>query len=175
VVLKSASDAGALAAPLRAAVLAIDSTIPTYEMSTLEHRLAESLAQRRLTMFLLGAFAVLALLLAAIGVYGVISYTVLRRTQEIGVRMALGATRGGILRLVLGQQSRVILLGSLLGLMLALATSGLLSTLLYGVKPRDVFTLSASWLVLTAVALLASAVPALRATRCDPTVALRYE
>ena len=174
-VLKSSSDSSALAAPLRAAVLGIDSTIPAYEISTLEHRLAESLAQRRLTMFLLSSFAALALLLASIGVYGVISYTVLRRTQEIGVRMALGATRGGILRLVLGQQSRVILLGSLLGLVLALATSGLLSSLLYGVKPRDGFTLGASWLVLTAVALLASAVPALRATRCDPTVALRYE
>ncbi|HEU5452931.1 MAG TPA: FtsX-like permease family protein, partial [Terriglobales bacterium] len=175
VVLKTDGDPRALAAPLRSAVLAINPTIPAYEVATLESQLSEALAQRRLTMFLLSAFAALALLLAAIGVYGVISYAVLQRTQEIGIRMALGATRGGVLRLVLGQQARIVLLGSAAGVALALASSGLLASLLYGVKPRDGFTFAASWLVLTAVALLASITPALKATRCEPTVALRYE
>jgi putative ABC transport system permease protein len=175
VVLKTAGDPGALAAPLRSAVLGIDSTIPAYEIATLEYQLSEALAQRRLTMFLLSAFAALALLLAAIGVYGVISYAVVQRTQEIGIRVALGATQGGVIRLILGQQARLILLGSLAGVALAWAASGVLSSLLYGVKAHDAATFAISWVVLTGVALLASAAPALRATRTDPNVALRYE
>ena len=126
-------------------------------------------------MFLLSAFAALALLLASIGVYGVISYAVVRRTQEIGIRMAMGATRGAVLRLILRQQARMILLGSAAGLALALALSGVLSSLLYGVQPRDFTTFASSWIVLAVVALLAGAAPAWRATRTDPCVTLRYE
>jgi ABC-type antimicrobial peptide transport system permease subunit len=141
----------------------------------MEERLAESLAQRRLTMLLLSAFAALALLLAAVGVYGVISYAVVQRTQEIGIRVALGATRQGVLRLVLRQQARLILLGSAAGLALAFALSGVLSSLLYGVKAHDFTTFAVSWIVLLIVALLAGAAPAVRATRTDPCAALRNE
>jgi putative ABC transport system permease protein len=175
IVLATNGNPGLLSAPLRSIVLALDQQVPVYDIATLERRLSESLAQRRLTMFLLSAFAALALLLAAIGVYGVISYAVMQRTQEIGIRMTLGATRGSVLRLVLWQQARMILLGSAAGLALAVALSGVLSSLLYGVKPHDFTTFAASWIVLTGIALLASAAPALRATRTDPCVTLRYE
>jgi putative ABC transport system permease protein len=160
---------------LRSAIFALDHRVPVYDIATLDERLSESLAQRRLTMFLLSAFAALALLLAAVGVYGVISYSVVRRTQEIGIRVALGATRGSVLRLILRQQARMILVGSAAGLVLATAFSGVLSSLLYGVKPHDFATFTWSWIVLAAVALAAGAVPALRATRTDPCIILRYE
>jgi predicted permease len=175
IVLSGYGNPGALAAPLRSAILALDHRVPVYDIATLDERLSESLAQRRLTMFLLSAFAALALLLAAIGVYGVISYSVVRRTQEIGIRVALGATRGSVLRLILRQQARMILVGSAAGLALATAFSGVLSSLLYGVKPHDFATFTWSWIVLAAVALAAGAVPALRATRTDPCIILRYE
>jgi putative ABC transport system permease protein len=175
IVLAGYGNPSALAAPLRSAILALDHRAPVYDIATLDERLSESLAQRRLTMFLLSAFAGLALMLAAIGVYGVISYSVVRRTQEIGIRVALGATRGSVLRLILHQQARMILVGSAAGLALATAFSGVLSSLLYGVKPRDFATFTLSWIVLAAVALAASAAPALRATRTDPCVTLRYE
>jgi putative ABC transport system permease protein len=175
IVLATNGNPGVLSAALRSTVLALDHQAPVYDIATLEQRLSESLAQRRLTMFLLSAFAGLALLLAAIGVYGVISYAVVRRTQEIGIRMTLGATRGSVLRLILRQQARMILLGSAAGLALAVALSGVMSSLLYGVKPRDFTTFAVSWIVLTGVALLASAAPAVRATRTDPCVTLRYE
>jgi putative ABC transport system permease protein len=175
IVLASRGNPGVLSAPLRSTIVALDHQVPVYDIATLEQRLAESLAQRRLTMFLLGAFASLALLLAAIGVYGVISYAVVQRTQEIGIRVALGATRGSVLRLILREQARMIVVGSAAGLALAIALSGVMSSLLYGVKPRDLTTFAVSWVVLTVIALLAGAVPALRATRADPCVTLRYE
>ena len=175
IVLAAGGNPGALSAPLRSTVFALDRQVPVYDIATLEQRLSDSLAERRLTMFLLSAFAALALLLASIGVYGVISYSVVRRTQEIGIRMAMGATRGAVLRLILRQQARMILLGSAAGLALALALSGVLSSLLYGVQPRDFTTFASSWIVLAVVAVLAGAAPAWRATRTDPCVALRYE
>ena len=175
IVLATNENPGVLSAPLRATVLAVNRQAPVYDIATLERRLSESLAQRRLTMFLLSAFAALALLLAAIGVYGVISYAVMQRTQEIGIRVALGATRGRVLRLILRQQARMILLGSAAGLALAVALSGVMSSLLYGVKPHDVTTFALSWILLTLIALAASGAPALRATRTDPCVTLRSE
>jgi predicted permease len=175
IVLATSGNPGVLSAPLRSIVFATDHQAPVYDIATLERRLSESLAQRRLTMFLLSAFAALALLLAAIGVYGVISYAVVQRTQEIGIRVALGATRGSVLRLILRHQARMILLGSAAGLALAAAVSGVMSSLLYGVKPHDFTTFALSWIILTLIALLASAAPALRATRTDPYVTLRYE
>lgn len=175
VVLATNGNPGALSAPLRSTIFALDHQTPVYDIATLDERLSESLAQRRLTMFLLSAFAVLALLLAAVGVYGVLSYAVVQRTQEIGIRVAMGATRRGVLRLVLGQQARLILVGSAAGLVLAFALSDVLSSLLYGVKAHDFTTFAVSWIVLMMVALLAAAAPALRATRADPCVALRNE
>jgi putative ABC transport system permease protein len=175
VVLVASGNPGALGAPLRSMVFALNHQVPVYDVATLEQRLSESLAQRRLTMFLLSAFAGLALMLAAIGVYGVISYAVVRRTQEIGIRVALGATRESVMRLILEQLARIILLGSAAGLALAIVLSGVLSGLLYGVKPRDFTAFALSWIILTAVALLAGVAPALRATRADPCIALRYE
>jgi putative ABC transport system permease protein len=175
IVIATSGNSGALSAPLRSTILALDHQAPVYDIATLEQRLSESLAQRRLTMFLLSAFAVLALLMAAIGVYGVISYAVVQRTQEIGIRAALGASRGSVLWLILRQQAQMILLGSAVGLFLASAMSSLLSSLLYGVKPHDLTIFALSWIVLALIALLASAAPALRATRTDPCVTLRYE
>ena len=175
IVLAANDNPGVLAAPLRSTVFELNHETPVYDVATLEQRLSESLAQRRLTMFLLSAFAVLALMLAAIGVYGVISYAVLQRTQEIGIRVALGATRESVMRLILQQLARIILLGSAAGLVLAVALSGVLSGLLYGVKPRDVTAFALSWILLTAIALLAGVAPTLRAMRADPCVALRYE
>jgi putative ABC transport system permease protein len=175
VVLAANDNPGVLAAPLRSTVFALNHQTPVYDVATLKQRLSESLAQRRLTVFLLSTFAVLALMLAAIGVYGVISYAVLQRTQEIGIRMALGATREGVMRLILQQLARIILLGSAAGLVLAVALSGVLSGLLYGVKPRDITAFALSWIMLTAIALLAGVAPTLRAMRADPCVALRYE
>jgi putative ABC transport system permease protein len=175
VVLATNGNPGALSAPLRSTIFAISHQAPVYDIATLEQRLSESLAQRRLTMFLLSAFATLALLLAAVGVYGVISYAVVQRTQEIGIRVALGGTRRTVLRLVLAQQARLILLGSAVGLAPAFALSSVMSSLLYGVKAHDFTTFALSWIVLTIVAVLAGAAPTVRATRTDPCVALRNE
>ena len=175
VVLATNGNPGALSAPLRSTIFALNHQTPVYDIATLDERLSESLAQRRLTMFLLSAFSMLALLLAAVGVYGVISYAVVQRTQEIGIRLAMGATRRGVLQLVLRQSARLILLGSAVGLGLALALSGVMTSLLYGVKARDFTTFALSWVVLMMVALLAGAAPALRVTRADPCVALRNE
>jgi predicted permease len=175
VVLATNGNPGALSAPLRSTIFALSHQAPVYDIATMEQRLSESLAQRRLTMLLLSAFAALALLLAAVGVYGVISYAVVQRTQEIGIRVALGATRQGVLRLVLRQQARLILAGSAAGLTLAFALSGVMSSLLYGVKAHDFTTFAVSWIVLMIVALLAGVAPAVRATRTDPCAALRNE
>jgi hypothetical protein len=172
VVLATNGNPGALSAPLRSTIFALNHQAPVYDIATLEQRLSESLAQRRLTMLLLSAFAALALLLAAVGVYGVISCAVVRRTQEIGIRVALGGTRQGVLR---RQQARLILADSVLGLALASALSGVMSSLLYGVKAHDFTTFALSWIVLMIVAVLAGAAPTVRATRIDPCVALRNE
>jgi ABC-type antimicrobial peptide transport system permease subunit len=175
IVLSTNGNPGVLSTPLRSTVFTLDHRAPVYDVAALEQRLSQSLAQRRLTMFLLSAFSALALLLAAVGVYGVISYAVVQRTQEIGIRVALGASRGSVLRLILRQQAQMILLGSAVGLILARAISGVLSSLLYGVTPHDLTIFALSWIVLALIALLASAAPALRATRTDPCVTLRYE
>lgn len=175
IVLATSGNPGALAASLRSIVFALDRRVPVYDIATLDDRLSESLAPKRLTLFLLSAFAALALLLAAIGVYGVISYAVVQRTREIGIRVALGATDGSVLRLVLLEQARLVLMGGAVGLALAIALSGVMSGMLYGVKPRDFTTFAVSWVMLTTAAMLASTAPALRAMRTDPSITLRYE
>jgi putative ABC transport system permease protein len=134
-----------------------------------------SLAQRRFAMQVVGLFGVLALFLAGIGIYGVMAYSVTQRTREIGIRLALGASTGAILRWLLGRGMRLTLIGVAAGLLGALAVGRLLRGLLFGVAPTDVVTYAALTLLLAGVALLACYIPARRATKVDPLVALRYE
>jgi putative ABC transport system permease protein len=126
-------------------------------------------------MLLLGTFAGMALTLSAVGLYGVISYAVARRTHEVGIRMALGAAHADVLRLIVGQGMKVVAIGLALGIGLALLSTRLISSLLYGVRPTDAATLAVASLGLVVVAFLATYIPARRAMRVDPMVALRYE
>jgi len=142
---------------------------------TMEQIISESLAERRFTMLLLIMFAAVALILAAIGIYGVMSYTVSRRTQEMGVRMALGAPRPAVLKMIVREGMILASIGIAAGLGAALALTRLMSNLLYAVRPSDPSTLAAVSLLLLCVSLLACYVPARRATKVDPLVALRYE
>jgi len=142
---------------------------------TMNQIVAESLAQRRFSMILLGAFAVLALVLSSVGIYGVISYLVARRTQEIGIRMALGADRLDVVRLVLGSGMKLAALGVAIGLVGALALTRLMANMLYGVSPTDPLTFLAISALLLLVALTACYIPARRAMRVDPVIALRYD
>jgi ABC-type antimicrobial peptide transport system permease subunit len=142
---------------------------------SMEGIISDSLADRRFSMILLGVFAVLALVLASVGIYGVISYLVGQRTHEIGVRMALGAESRDILRLVVGQGGRMAGIGIALGVAVALGLTRLMANLLFGVKPTDPLTFVAVAVLLCCIALLACYVPARRAMRVDPVVALRYE
>jgi putative ABC transport system permease protein len=137
--------------------------------------MADSVARRRLAMLLLAIFAGAALLLAGVGIYSVMSYTVTQRAHEMGIRMALGASRANVLRLILGQSLALTLSGIALGLAGSLAMAGMISSLLFNVKSRDPLTLGLVALGLAVVALLASYLPAHRATRVDPVVSLRYE
>jgi len=146
-----------------------------FNPQTMDQIIADSLAERRFSMILFGAFAALALLLASVGIYGVISHVVGQRTHEIGIRMALGARRLDVLRLILVGAGRVALIGVALGLVCALSLTSLLANRLYGVSPQDPITFVAVPSILIAVALLASYLPARRATKVDPMTALRYE
>ena len=175
VAVRTSGDAGALAASVRREVAAVDPEQPIANVRTMEERLAESVAQRRFNMTLLGVFACVALVLAGVGVYGVMAYAVSRRTHEIGIRVALGAQRGDVVRLVLRQGMWLALGGVGAGLAGAYAATRLMSGLLYGVSPTDPLTFAGVAALLAAVGLLACLVPARRATKVDPMVALRYE
>jgi putative ABC transport system permease protein len=142
---------------------------------TMEQRLANTTASRRLNTALLGSFAGVALLLAVVGIYGVMSYAVTQRRREIGVRMALGAQRDDVSRLVIGEGMKLALIGALLGLGGALALTRLLKTLLFGVSATDPLTFIVIAALLIMVALLACWIPARRATKVDPLIALRHE
>jgi len=160
---------------LRARVAGPTEDQPVYGVRTMEQMISAGLAERRFTMLLLIIFASTALVLAAIGIYGVMSYAVTRRTHELGVRMALGATRGDVLRLVVREGMSLALVGMAAGLVAAVGLTRLMSSLLYGVRPADPLTLLSVSLALGGVALLASFVPARRATKVDPMGALRCE
>ena len=164
-----------IAARLREEVARMDPNLPLADVRPLEDIVSAALVQPRFTMVLLAAFAALALVLAAIGIYGVLSYAVAQRTQEIGIRMALGAERGRVLRMVLRQGMTVALLGVGVGLLGAWALARVLASQLYGISPSDPLTFAVVALILVAVALLASFIPARRATRVDPMVALRAD
>jgi predicted permease len=174
-VLRTAGAPESLAAPLRGAVKTVDPTLPLYDVLTMQEVIDKSLASRRLNLWLLGFFAAVALVLAATGLYGVISYLVAQRTREIGVRMALGAQKSDVQGLVLRQAAALAGFGILLGVAGALAFTRVLDSLLYGVSSRDPLTFAALSALLAAVALLASWVPARRASRVSPMVAIRAE
>ncbi len=160
---------------LRNLVKGLDKEQPIYSISTLQQLLARSIAPRRFNLFLMGIFSALALALASIGIYGVMSYSVMQRTHEIGIRLALGAGRGDILRLVLKQGMRVTLLGIGVGLAASVGLTRLIENLLFNVSTTDVTTFVLVSLILTGVALVACLVPARRAAKTNPVVALRFE
>jgi predicted permease len=173
--LRTAPDPLSVVSAVRAQVAGPTEDQPMYGVQTMEQIISGSLAERRFTMLLLIVFASTALVLAAVGIYGVMSYAVSRRTHELGVRMALGATRREILRLVVGEGMVLAAIGTAVGSTAALGLTRLMASLLYGVRPADPATLALVSLLLGGIALLACYVPAWRATRVDPMVALRYE
>jgi predicted permease len=174
-VIRTQGSPGAFASAVRDALREFNSKAVLYAPETMDHIIGRSLASRRFAMILLAVFAALALLLASIGIYGVISYIAGQRAHEIGIRMALGAQRSHVLKIVLGQGARLALLGLVIGLAAAAGLTRLMITILYGVSPTDPLTFSAVAIVLTLVALVACYIPARRAVRVDPLVALRYD
>jgi putative ABC transport system permease protein len=174
-VVRTAGDPAGIVPAVRAEILGIDKELAVFNVKTMEEWVSESILLRRFSMLLLGAFAALALLLASVGIYGVIAYTVNQRTHEIGVRMALGAQPADILRMVVRQGMGLTLVGVILGVLGALALTRIMSGLLFEVSPTDPAIFTSISLLLAAVALVACLVPARRATRVDPMIALRYE
>jgi len=171
----SKSDPSAIAGPLRAAVTSVDKSLPVYALKPMTENLRDSLARRRFNLILLSVFSGVALLLAGVGIYGVISYGVTQRTHEMGIRMALGAKPRDVLTLVV-RQAMVLALGGVgIGLLASLALTRLMKGLLFSVSVTDPMTFAAIALLMTLIALLACLIPARRATRVDPLVALRFE
>jgi predicted permease len=175
VVVRTATPPLSLVPAVRGALHRMDKDQPMARISTMDQLVANSVARSRFMMFLLSAFAGFALVLACIGIYGVMAYSVAQRTREIGIRMALGAQKNDVLKMAIGQGFRLTLLGIVMGIAGAIALTRFLSSLLYGVRPSDPLTFVAVSLLLAAVALLACYIPARRAMRVDPMVALRYE
>jgi putative ABC transport system permease protein len=173
--IRTATDPATLTATIRREFATVDPQLSVARIRTMDQVMAESTARQNFNMLLLTIFAALALLLAAIGIYGLMSYSVEQRLQELGIRMALGASGGEMLRLVVGQGMRLALIGAVLGLAAAFGLARLLASLLFGVKITDPVTYLAVAGILATVALLACVIPALRATKIDPVIALRYE
>jgi putative ABC transport system permease protein len=172
---RAASDPKEMVAAVRREVQTMDANLPVYNIKTLAEQKSSSLYTSRMVATLLTFFGLLALLLAAIGIYGVMAYSVNRRTREIGIRMALGARRADVLKLVLGEGLIIVAAGLAVGLGVTFAVTRVISSLLYGVSATDAATFIAVSLLLAGVALGACFVPARRATKVDPMVALRYE
>jgi putative ABC transport system permease protein len=175
VLVRTAVEPLSLAAAVRAQVAALNKDQAVFNVRTMEQIVAQSVAARRFSMLLLTVFAIVALALASLGIYGLMSYTVAQRTREIGVRMALGATRRDVLKLVVRQGMKLAFIGVALGLVASLALTRTMKNLLFNVSATDPATFAAIALLLIAVALLACFVPARRATKVDPLVALRCE
>jgi len=174
-VVRTAGDPTNLTAAIRNQVLSIDKEQPISRIRTLEQLISTSIAQQKFSMVLLGVFAAVALVLAAVGIYGVLSYAAAQRTHEIGIRMALGARAGDVLKMVIGQGMRLALLGVGLGLGAALALTQLMKRLLFGVGAADPMTYGVIAFLLALVALFACWIPARRAAKVDPMIALRCE
>jgi predicted permease len=174
-VARTASGTTDVANSIRQAAEKAESTAVLYDIRPMEEIVARSISTQRLTMFLLSAFSALALVLSSVGIYGVISYLTSQRTHEIGVRVALGASRSDVLRMVLGEGMRITLVGVAIGLAAAFGLTRLITTLIYGVNATDPVTFAGVAILLSAVALFACYIPARRAMRVDPMIALRYE
>jgi putative ABC transport system permease protein len=175
VYLRTAADPGTLSEAIRREVQAVDQTIPVFGIQTMDEVVARSLAARRFALEILGIFAIVAFLLACVGIYGVMAYAISQRTGEIGLRMALGARRGDILRVVLNEAALIVIAGVGAGLLGSLLLTRFLQNLLFDIKPTDPLTFGALTILLAGVALLASFIPARRASRIDPLIAMRHE
>jgi ABC-type antimicrobial peptide transport system permease subunit len=175
IVLRSTADSGAVAAAVQAKVRELDPDLPVYGLQPMAGLVAAATSQSRFYMLLLGGFAAIALVLAAVGIYGVIAYAVRQRTQEIGIRMALGASRDGVLVMVVGQGMRLALIGAAAGLLGAFVATRGLRGLLFEVSASDPAVYAGVAAVLVAVAAVASYLPARRAARAEPNLALRGE
>jgi len=172
---RTAAEPASLTAAIRSELQKLDPDLPVYGITTMAQRVADQTMQARFSTWLLSIFGGLALVLAAIGIYSVMAYAVEQRTQEIGIRLALGARASDVLKLVIGQGVRLTLLGVLLGLGAALALTQLLKQLLFGVTAIDPLTYAVIALLLAFIALLACWIPARRAAKVDPMIALRCE
>jgi len=174
-VVHTAPDPGSMIPAIRSQVLSVDKDQPVSDVMTMDQRLAKSVASSRFVMLRLRAFSILALYLAAVGIYGVMAYLVTQRTQEICVRMALGAQRRDVLKLVVGRGMALAIIGAAIGMIASLVLTRLMRSLLFEVTPTDWLTFVIASVILLTVALLACYLPARRATKVDPLIALRYE
>jgi len=174
-IIRTTADPVNLTAAVRSQVQALDPNQPVYNVSTMERTLDQSLVTQRLSMTLLAILASLALILAAVGIYGVMSYMVTQRSHEIGIRMAIGAQRRDVFKMVIGRGMILAVIGVAFGLVGAFGLTRLMATMLYGVEPTDPATFVSIAALLIGVALVACYVPGRRATKVDPLVALRYE
>jgi putative ABC transport system permease protein len=174
-VVRTSVDPLSLASSVRNAIWAVDKDQPVSNVDAMEHIVAGAVARQRFSMLLLAIFAGIALVLAAVGIYGVMSYSVAQQTREIGIRMALGARHSDVLKMTVKQGAQLVGAGLVIGLVVAFGLTRVMTSLLFGISATDPVTFLSIGGVLLAVALLASYIPALRATRVDPMVALRYQ
>jgi len=175
IVIRTDTDAESLIPVVQQAIWSIDRDIPISHLVTMTHAIGNALWQSRFNLLLIGIFSAIAMILAVVGIYGVLAYEVAQRTQEIGIRMALGANRGGIVRLIFSQSLRVVLTGVVIGVAAALGLARLMTTMIYQVQPADPLTYVGVTALVLCVAALSALLPARRATRVDPLIALRYE
>lgn len=175
ILVRTTTEPTSIVPALRQAVLAIDPNQPISNISTMDKIVSDSISRPRLNMMLMGLFGTLALMLAVVGIYGLLSYAVTQRTQELGIRMALGAQVSDVLKLVLRQGMTLALIGEALGLVGAFALTRVMQRLLFGVTPTDASIFIAVIGILSTTALLACYIPARRAAKVDPLIALRYE
>jgi putative ABC transport system permease protein len=174
-VVRTTGDPSAIAAAVKAQVVSLDKNVAVSEVQTMEEVVAQATAAPRFYLLLMGTFAFVALSLAAVGIYGVMSYSVSRRSHEIGVRMAIGAQQSDVMSLILRQGMTLVVIGLGVGVVTALACTNLMSGLLFGVKANDPLTFCMTVLVLLLIAVVANYIPARRATRVNPIIALRHE